>query len=430
MTTLWERVDRLLKGMLLGLLLGLIVGLWDVLTAPSLAGESTTQRVLGILFVDLWCSMIICSILCIPFVRGFRQMRSRILSSFFVLLFSGLSTWQVLSQESLLEMELTLTRLMSQPLPNISHSQQRGVLLISLDTVRADALSSMPNLQRRILKKGIQFTQAYSTSTWTLPAMASVHTGKSVVEHGAHQLKEQGGMQIRSGLSRTDKTLAELLRDKGFISAAVVTNPFNGIRYGFHRGFDYFIDLSRLSLRNYALRRSVWFRWTMPAIMDTGNVISEQGKDVLSHVKGGQFFLWLHYLDAHAPYSEHPDRFDPLGECSLPDCFNSWSTARQQPDVFTQETRDHIRSLYLHDVTYLDQQLEKVFTFMDEEGMWEQTLVLLVSDHGEEFWEHGGVEHGANFFNTTTKSHLLYGNRIILQPKLDKPLICLMSIRL
>lgn len=382
-----------------GLLAGLVVGGIDGLRAASLAGESGDQRTLGLITIDATVGAVVglfAGLLLL--LRRPRPGRWRVTAPALLLLALAVPTavLRARSAPATLEAELRETWRLERPLPRLT-AGGRPVVLISLDTVRADALAAMPALSRRA-GNALRYRAAHATSSWTLPSMASVHTGAYYPAHGAARMETQGGVDVRTGLDPKLPTLAEQLQDRGYINAAVVTNPFNGMRYGMHRGFDRFFDLSRASLRAYALRRSLLLRPVVPAGRDGAAEVSDAALALLDPLAGGRFFLWLHYLDAHAPYSADPAGFDPLGACELPTCFNGWSQVRTGALQLDEADRTTIRHLYTTDLAHLDAQIERVFAALEAHDLDDDTLVVLLADHGEEFWEHGGVEHGATFY--------------------------------
>lgn len=389
-----------------GLVLGIAIGVGDGLRAASLAGESARERLVGLVTVDaaVGAALGLAVGLAIALLSVFRPSLSppgrwwRVLASAGLLAAGALAAGlRTNGAPPTLDEELRAAWRLERALPALAPAEGGPVIVVSLDTVRYDALADMPALSRRAAG-ALRYTAAHSTSSWTLPSMASVQTGAYYPEHGAAQMEMHGTTGVRTGLDPRLPTLAERLREAGYVNAAVVTNPFNGIRYGMHRGFDRFHDLSRGALRAYALRRSSLLRPLFPVRRDGAGEVSDAALTLLDPLHTGRFFLWLHYLDAHAPYAADPARFDPLGPCALPACFNDWSGVRTGSLTLSTADRARIRTLYASDLAYLDGQLERVFAALDATGVSDRALVIVLADHGEEFWDHGGVEHGATFF--------------------------------
>ena len=390
----------------LGLLIGLLIGLLDGFLAPALAGERTGERLVGLLALDGALVMALGGLL--GLLAGRTAWRAVTWPALAVVLIgSGVLGLRGGVTTAALRSEHHQAWRLQRPLPALGVTAgARPVILISLDTVRADALLQMPSLQARSAK-ALTYTQARSNSAWTLPSMASLHTGLPYPEHGAAQMSDLAGAMVRTRLAPSVPTLAEQLQQSGYINAAVVTNPFNGIRYGFHRGFDRFTDLSRLALRRYALRRSSLLRLVSPSITDLGAQVTDAGIAQLTALAGGEYLLWLHYLDAHAPYAIAPATLDPLAPCALPDCFNGWSEVRQGHLELTEEEQQRVRQMYDADLRYLDAELERLLSAAESLGVLDDALVVITADHGEAFWERGEVEHGSSFHEAQVRIPLV-----------------------
>lgn len=279
------------------------------------------------------------------------------------------------------------------------------VVLISLDTVRADLLSpaTMPLLARRA-EAGLVHTVARVPSPWTLPAMAAALTGLHWPDHGAAVRAPSGGW---TGLSPDAPVLAKGLADRGFVTAAVVTNFFLAPRYGFHRGFDRFANLSRRRLVAEGLRRAALLRPVVPPASDSARAVTDTALAWLDRLRGGRSFLWLHYLDAHAPYQADDADRDAPADCALPGCFHAWDAVRTGRTTLDDGDRARVRALYDADARYLDREVDRFLRGVEDAGLGERALIVLVGDHGEAFWEGGEVEHGGSFSETVLRVPLV-----------------------
>ena len=370
------------------LLLALIVGAVDGLLATPVAAESVAQRMGTFALLDALLTSplaLLAALVALLFPRRGRLRRALVPGG--LLLVFGLGLSQVVQSTST-RGELTGAWLLEQPLPYLrSDPPRRAIALVSVDTLRADGLDDMPLLRARA-QSGMRYTAAHSTSSWTLPAMASLHTGLAPAEHGAGARQGAASYQ-RSGLEPSVDTLAEALRRRGYVNAAVVTNPYLSLRYGLHRGFDRYIDLSRRALLQRGLRRSLlWKPWVPPASDDP----TDRALQLHSRMHEGRSFLWVHYLEPHAPYTRLES--DPHEDCALPDCYPDWRTEGKMEDI---------RALYRADLQRLDVQLDRLLAELIEEDR----LVVLVADHGEEFGEHGGHAHGHSFYEEVTRIPLV-----------------------
>ncbi|HEX3447117.1 MAG TPA: sulfatase-like hydrolase/transferase [Isosphaeraceae bacterium] len=298
-----------------------------------------------------------------------------------------------------------------------------NVLLIVLDTVRADRMSlygyersTTPALER-LAQRGIRFAEARATAPWTLASHATMFSGRL-----PHDLK----VHWQTPLRRDFPTLAEYLGSRGYATAGFVANTeYCSYDTGLDRGFthydDYPPDVKHLRpLRTALFASSAWeavswglwrslgpldatVRWlTDPGRKDAGS-INRDFVDWLSHRQGSPrpFFAFLNYLDAHVPYlpPEGTGFRYGTGPRTLEDFYvlvGGWKTidkSRLPPNY-----RELIRDCYDNCLSYLDRQLGELFDTLERRGVLDQTLVIVTSDHGEELGEHGLFEHGESLY--------------------------------
>ena len=190
-----------------------------------------------------------------------------------------------------------------------------NLLLISIDTLRADHLGSYGDSHRltphldRLASEGVLFEQAITAAPWTLPAIASLFTGLYPHHHGAGAITNRYDPLGRSALPASTWTLATALHDQGYRTHAIVTNPYLALRYGLGQGFDTYENVSIESeaflsfSETTAVRLLTWLRPDL-VIGDRGETVSAHATAWLDAVHSRQpFFLWLHYVDPHPPYS-------------------------------------------------------------------------------------------------------------------------------
>lgn len=317
----------------------------------------------------------------------------------------------------------------ARPLPPSAAAAHPNLLIVSLDTLRADALGSYggagdltPNLDR-LAGEGVRFEHAITSSSWTLPAMASLFTGLNVRRHGAGWVTNPRDPLGRAPLAPELWTLTRALRQRGYETAAIITNPYLALRYGFGRGFDTYENLSIRSeivvaFQDTALVRLMTWAWPGMVPGDRAGVVTARAVAWLRHRPAERpFFLWLHYIDPHAPYSPGNEtrinsfRGDSLlGEAGarglqggVPDIARLRS-GEVRPDA---EQKRELRQRYDGEVAELDASLGVLLAALDSLGLTSSTLVVVVADHGEEFWEHGGVEHGRTVYDEVVRIPLL-----------------------
>ncbi len=265
-----------------------------------------------------------------------------------------------------------------------AYGNSKGVVLISIDTLRRDHLSlygyprrTTPGLEG-LARGAVVFEDVVSTSSWTLPAHASLLTSTSPSVHGATRSK--------FGLSPSFPGLPRLLGDAGYFTQAMVTHVYLSKEYGFGEGFD----------------RHRYFPETR------AEEVTAQAIHFLEARGDSDFFLFLHYYDPHwhydppAPYDR---AFDPTyqGEAT-----GIWWDFKEL-DARSIDARDlnHIQALYDGEILYTDRQLERLFQEMKRLGVFQNALVVVTSDHGEEFLDHGQWEHQKTLYEEQLRVPLL-----------------------
>ena len=274
----------------------------------------------------------------------------------------------------------------------------KHVILITVDTLRADALSCYDQQTRptphidQLAGDGIVFTKASAPAPWTLPSLASMMTGLSPSVHMA--------IALDSRLSDNLTTLAEYMRDDGYYTAAIGHNIFITPVYNTLQGFreyEVFPNSMGKSVGAFVLEILFPVRSGMRA---STSDLSEIAIHWLEANYDKEFFLWLHYLDPHVPYGP-PEDFLPKGE---PPARIGWQFSRvEEPRsglfVPTLEEKAWIKWLYRGEVAYVDQNLGALVAALKRLDLYQESLIIFTSDHGEEFLEHGGFEHGHSLYD-------------------------------
>ncbi|MGB3562196.1 MAG: sulfatase [Thermoanaerobaculia bacterium] len=267
-----------------------------------------------------------------------------------------------------------------------SVERPQGVVLIVVDTLRADHLGvygysrDTSSQLERWAEEGMVFERAMSTSPWTLPTFGSILTGRLPTGHGVGY---RGAGEVRPKSTRLDQTiptLAEELQQAGFATAAIINNPWLKPRFGLDRGFDTY-DYQAAS--NKRRRRA-------DKIVDLATSWIDDHRDQ-------PFFLLVHLFDPHMTYDPPPavrgrftgpfeDRF------SLP--VFAPQKIRARASEVGEEERSFITAAYDEEIAFVDQELNRFFEGLVERGLFQQLLVILTADHGEELWDHESFEHG------------------------------------
>lgn len=257
-----------------------------------------------------------------------------------------------------------------------SLSMRDSVLLVVVDTLRADIADDahpveagvrtmageMPELER-IAKDGVRFTQAVSPAPWTLPATVSLLSGWNPHRHRYGQ--SVSAWEVTRGDPEA-MALGGALRDAGYLSAAFVNNPYLRPYFGFGNGF--------YTMRPYHGRA-----------LD-GVALS---LDWLSDHSAVPTFTMLHLMDPHWPYDAPPGFGEPPQPCPSCEALLWAQYGKPKP-----EEREELERRYAAEVRFTDAMLGRLYDSLSAAGMLERTWVIVTADHGEEFWEHGGLLHG------------------------------------
>jgi choline-sulfatase len=255
-------------------------------------------------------------------------------------------------------------------------ARPRHILLITIDTLRADALVGTPAIDA-LSGDSVVFTRAYSPAPWTLPALGSAMTGVSPQVHLATGL----GGRVPDRLT----TAAEVLRRAGYRTAAFVSSPMLGPQSGLAQGFGEYTAFPEAA-------------GAKPA--DPDRLAGLASRWLRAHGRE-PFFLWVHFFDPHTPY-EPPAAY--LRGLTPPPGMGPHLSVEEHLAIRLHERdpappeREWIRQLYRAEVRWVDAAVGAVIAELKRSGTYEDTLIVLLSDHGEELWEHGGVGHGHTLY--------------------------------
>ncbi|MEE8142910.1 MAG: sulfatase [Planctomycetota bacterium] len=268
---------------------------------------------------------------------------------------------------------------------------RRNVVVILLDTVRADRLGcygsslGLTPAMDSLARDSVRFENAFAHAPWTLPSVASLLTSQLPAQHRA------GGRlgQFRP-LPESAVTLAEHFRDAGAATCAITNVLFLTEAFGMTQGFDSvdaYADATNVRMRRAGLTTELALRW-------------------LDERPDGPFLLLVHYFDPHLIYDPlQPFRkefADPRDQEKSPkplfgtreDMLNfRRGSAQLEPD-----TIGRLEKLYNGEIAYLDSQVGRLLAGLELRGLDSETIVLLTADHGEEFLDHGGFEHGHTLY--------------------------------
>ena len=266
----------------------------------------------------------------------------------------------------------------------------KNVLLIGIDTLRRDmigayaAAEDTPTLTR-MLEGGVRLDDHRSCANWTYPSLVCVSSGASVEEQGF------GGSEETVFPGPTDGFLASRLADAGATTRYLGATPFMDPAYRLTEGFD--------QATNDA-------DWNAERVVD-------HALDAIDELEADEdpWFLQLHFLDAHLPY-QAPDAYLPdIDFASLPidlTTASGMSKLRAEWDTLSrpeqQDCLEAAMALYRSEIQFLDDELGRLVEYLEETGTLDDTLVVLFSDHGEQFWEHGEMGHKDTLYAQETRT--------------------------
>ncbi len=275
--------------------------------------------------------------------------------------------------------------------------QRPNLVVLLMDTLRADRLScygyhktTSPNLDA-LAQKGVLFTRCYAPADYTQASTASLFTGCYPFAHG----------YINSNyvLEETNLTMAEIFRNQGYATAAFIANGLAGKKYRMDQGFDLHFEKNR----------------------GLAAEMVEEATAFIAQRRDQPFFIYLHFLDVHDPYRipepYHAKFADPEGfESNMQDTLlletrimqawwskdQKWWDGTDQPNAVKEYFADY-EQLYDASIFYWDEVVGSLLKTLVERGMDQSTIIAIVSDHGEQFLEHGyfghansGYEEGLN----------------------------------
>lgn len=294
-----------------------------------------------------------------------------------------------------------------------------NIVFIILDTVRGldfDGGESLdghfPALARRAAG-GIRYDRAMAPSSWTLPSHASLFTGRWPHEHGANWTTPLGpGYPTLSGV-----LTAHGYATAGFVANKVYTNRKTGLARGFMHYEDYLIDPGELT-RSAAILRILGDRITPRLLVKWYQRLGRKSAETVNaealrwldrRPAGHPFMVFLNYFDAHSPYLPPPP-FDaairrlPGNEGRDP---KLRFTALPDHGVPPARVLLEMKAAYAGMLGYLDDRVNALLDSLDQRGLLDSTIVVITSDHGEEFGEHGEMGHGRSLYRTTVQVPLV-----------------------
>ncbi|MBD3169195.1 MAG: sulfatase-like hydrolase/transferase [candidate division Zixibacteria bacterium] len=291
-------------------------------------------------------------------------------------------------------------------------SDKPYVLFIIIDALRFDWLSltgydiDTPNFDK-FAEDGIYYPNAIANCSWTKPSIASIITSMYPFQHNA--------LTEYDVLNPEVSTIGEIMRDLGYYTIGYHNNLHIGVANNFHQGFNHYQslfpfkkmkELPKSDFRLFSLHRPLlafFLSKSSPKQITRlyyldGVATSQRVIDWISTNRDKKFFFFLHYMDPHSPYFVHPFngvKYDPY----KPEHFD--------PQNPTPEDIERIKEVYRQEVVYTDKALGNLMDYLKEINLYDSTLIAIISDHGEEFYEHQGWIHARTLYDEVIRIPML-----------------------
>jgi arylsulfatase A-like enzyme len=268
-----------------------------------------------------------------------------------------------------------------------------NIIFLVIDALRPDALPCYGNkivqtpTIERIATNGVVFKEAYTALPKTLPSLCSFLTGLYPRTHGVLEM----GIPLRENQA----TLAEILKLKGYVTAAFIANYVLSEQIsGLHQGFDYYF--AGFPLKKEAVSISGSFN---PLVEKRADTLTESMLYWLENNSANKFFIWAHYMDPHAAYDPPPPYNKMYSDLKkvLPNFKIRPELIHYQAKIKGEEDFLYYLSQYYGEVSFCDEQIGRLLNFLLDKDLYDNTLIIVTADHGESFGEHKRFfSHGHN----------------------------------
>jgi len=256
-----------------------------------------------------------------------------------------------------------------------------NIVLICIDTLRADYLDCAPFLQA-LKRKSTVFEHALAPCSFTIPSVASLLTGLLPHEHG---FLSNASLGYKEGAT----TLPQQAGANGYLSVAFSANSLICPRNGYFKGFDRFHSIGEFQ----------------ESYLNSGRILTLKAAKWLRSNQSAPFFLYMHYMDPHYPYlAPPPHTFGDEDGLSFA-LFSLHSFFRYDMRYMSKKwainhpgQMNKISQRYKGEISYVDQQIKDLFEILQEQDILRNTIVVVTSDHGESFGEHGNHRHGNSLY--------------------------------
>jgi arylsulfatase A-like enzyme len=283
----------------------------------------------------------------------------------------------------------------------------KNVVLLTIDALRKDALGCYGNKSGlspfidSLQDKCVRFTRGQSTGPYTQASFPGILTSSYYLDYGQPK-----------GLSPRRTLISEPLKQAGIVTAAFHSNPYLCDYLGWNRGWNVFYDSMEEEVSE-----------EIPYIK--GDVINNKVAIwMTSHCQGDNkpFFLWLHYMDIHEPYlpeRKYIDLVDSSINLTQDEMFHLFTEVLLKRNVSDKDKVMLLKELYDAHVREVDDYVKQFFATLENLSLLQDTAVIITSDHGDEFGEHGGLSHDDKMYSELVDTPLL-----IYDPAKDEGEVC------
>jgi Sulfatase len=275
-----------------------------------------------------------------------------------------------------------------------------NIILVVMDTVRGDhtsllgyARDTTPTLRTM---PGTTFVNAFAPSNMTLSSHASMFTGLLPSANGAHMTERD---HLGVPLSPRFLTIAELLSSRGYETLAIVANTgFLSTRFGLNQGFGTYECRSRSA---YLIRESVLAileGWPRTDYRRAEEINADVLRVLRDRRGGAPVFLFINYMDAHAPYAANPTEARRFINSRVSRSGDALMKSAADGLPLSKPELEKLVSQYDAAIATVDAEIGRLLVALRQQGLWDNSLVIITSDHGEGFGEHGVFGHGASLY--------------------------------
>jgi arylsulfatase A-like enzyme len=283
----------------------------------------------------------------------------------------------------------------------------KNIILITIDTLRADMLGAygggdnLTPFTDSLQDNMVVFSSPYATGPYTQASFQGILASEYYLEYG----KEKK-------LNKDKILISEPLKNAGVFTAGFHSNAYLSYFFGYNKGWEVFYDSMSDDVTDM-----------YPFIRGSG--INDKVKGFLDNFSFSKpLFLWVHYMDVHEPYiaeDSYLSKIDPSLKLSKDDMFKLFKEVILKRDISDKDTVDTLKKLYMAKVAETDDYLRKLFDTFESKGLLENSTIIITSDHGDEFSEHGGLSHDGKMYKELIHVPFLIYDKSYSNTTIDTP---------